>query len=63
MNSRPQAPASPYSAVPVRTERGTEYDIFARITQRLKALDEAYGSTFPALALGVYDNKRLWSTL
>jgi flagellar protein FlaF len=63
MNPRPQAPASPYSAVPVRTERGTEYAIFARITHRLKALDEADRSTFPALAHAVTDNQRLWSTL
>jgi flagellar protein FlaF len=63
MNSRPQAPRSPYSAVPVRTERGTEYAIFARITHRLKTIDEADRSTFPALAHAVTDNQRLWSTL
>ncbi len=52
-----------YAAAPVRTARGSEYAIFARITHSLKAVDEADRSAFPALARAVTDNSRLWSTL
>jgi flagellar biosynthesis activator protein FlaF len=51
------------AAHPVRTDRGTEYKIFARITSSLKAIDEADKSAFPALAEAVFDNQRLWGLL
>ena len=54
---------SGYDANPVRTERGTEYALFAQITARLKALDETDLASFPALAGAVADNQRLWATL
>ena len=48
---------------PIRTDRGTEYEIFARITHRLRqAAAKAKGVT-PALATAVHDNRRLWAML
>ena len=54
---------SGYDATAVRTERGTEYALFAQITARLKAIDEADLASFPALASAVADNQHLWATL
>jgi flagellar protein FlaF len=62
MQTRPQARAA-YAAAPVRTARGTEYAIFARVTHGMKAVDESDRAAFPALARAVTDNQRLWSTL
>ena len=53
--ARPQAPA--------RTPRSVEYDLLARITQRLSQAWDARKKDFPALAAAVDDNTRLWSTL
>jgi flagellar biosynthesis activator protein FlaF len=52
-----------YDAHPLRTERGTEYALFAKITARLKAVDEADLASFAALASAVSDNQHLWATL
>ena len=54
---------SGYDANAVRTERGTEYALFAQVTARLKALDEGDRASFPALARAVSDNQRLWGAL
>ena len=60
----PTSPArSGYDANPVRTERGTEYALFAQVTARLKALDETDAASFAVLARAVSDNQRLWATL
>ena len=60
----PRSPArSGYDANAVRTERGTEYALFAQVTSRLKAIDESDLASFPALAGAVADNQRLWATL
>ena len=50
-------------AAPTRTPRGTEYEVIARITHRLKtgALKGKIG--FPALAAALNENRTLWSTL
>ncbi|KFE34079.1 flagellar biosynthesis regulator FlaF [Thioclava atlantica] len=48
---------------PVRTARGTEFELFARVTRRLKQAAGAGKTAFPALAQAVYDNRRLWSVL
>jgi len=45
-----------------RTPRTIEYDLFARITARLKAAASDTGS-FPALATALHENRRLWTTL
>jgi flagellar protein FlaF len=48
---------------PVRTARGTEFEVFARITRRLKQASGAGKAQFPALATAVYDNRKLWTVL
>ena len=48
---------------PVRSERSTEYDLFARITRRLR---EAHAKGKPGrmeLVRALHDNQRLWTTL
>lgn len=55
-----------YSApeTPARTGRGLEYDVFARVTRRLKTAAEADpGQGFGALTRALYDNRRLWTIL
>ena len=51
------------AAAPIRTERGTEYAVFAQVTSRLKSVDEKDKTQFPALATAVTDNQRLWAVL
>ncbi|MGL4309481.1 MAG: flagellar biosynthesis regulator FlaF [Paracoccaceae bacterium] len=53
--SRPDAPT--------RTTRGTEYDLFARITHRLKHAASPETGGFAALAQAIHENRRLWSVL
>jgi flagellar protein FlaF len=53
--------ASP--GTPARTLRGIEYDIFGRVTRRLKAVQALGGKDFPALAGALHDNRQLWSSL
>lgn len=48
---------------PARTPRGIEYDLFARVTHRLKAAQSDGQSDFAALAAALHENRRLWSTL
>ena len=47
----------------VRTERGTEYAVFSRITHRIKVAAEKGPRAFPALAEALHDNRRLWTIL
>ncbi len=49
------------AAAPIRTDRGTEYAIFSKMTHALSALDESDKRAFPKLAKAVTDNQRLWS--
>ena len=51
------------ASAPVRTERGSEYAVFAQMTHRLKAIDHDDKAAFPKLAAAVSDNQRLWSVL
>lgn len=48
---------------PSRTARGTEYELFARITHRLKVHAETGASGFAQLAEALHDNLCLWTTL
>lgn len=48
---------------PTRTLRGTEYEIFARVTHRLKQAGANAKADFTALARALYENRRLWTTL
>lgn len=49
-------------AAPTRTERATEYALFAAITRNLKSA-AATPENFPALAAALHENRRLWTIL
>ena len=51
------------TATSTRTDRGTEYELIARVTHRMKAAAEAGPRAFPRLAEALYDNRRLWTAL
>jgi flagellar biosynthesis activator protein FlaF len=48
---------------PTRTARGLEYDLFARITHRLKQAQAGLPGSFPALARALHENLALWTVL
>ena len=48
---------------PIRTDRDTEYDAFARITSRLKSAAARKPASFKELAAAIHDNRRLWTLL
>ena len=48
---------------PTRTLRGTEYELFARVTHRLKLAAGMAKTNFPAFVTALYDNRKLWTTL
>ncbi len=48
---------------PVRSGRSTEYDLFARITRRLREAHAKGRSGRMDLARALHDNQRLWTTL
>jgi len=50
------------AAIPTRTGRGTEYEIFARVTRRLRQVQSGEGG-FAALVRALHDNRSLWTTL
>ena len=51
------------AAAPVRTPRGTEYEVFARVTRELKATAEQKTRNFPAFAEALNRNRQLWTIL
>lgn len=48
---------------PIRTERGTEYEIFARVTHKMRTAAAKGKIGFAALAEAVHHNRQLWSML
>lgn len=50
-------------STPIRTARGTEYEVFARITHRLKAAAQQGKLGFSALAGAIHENRQLWTLL
>ena len=50
------------NATPVRTPRSTEYALFARVTQRIRAASRM-PRDIAELAHALHDNRRLWTTL
>ncbi len=62
MNALDLAHSAYATAAPVRSPQATEYQAFARITQRLKSL-AANRTDFGALAAALSDNRRLWTIL
>ncbi|WP_424928996.1 flagellar biosynthesis regulator FlaF [Amaricoccus tamworthensis] len=64
MNNQNNASSGYAAAVkPTRTDRGMEYKIFARVTHRMKSVDETDRASFPELAKAVAENSRLWAAL
>lgn len=51
------------ASTPLRTARGTEYEVFAQITRRLRATERRRHEAFPAFAEALHDNLRLWTAL
>ncbi|NIZ09738.1 flagellar biosynthesis regulator FlaF [Pseudooceanicola sp. HF7] len=52
------------ASTPVRTPRGTEYEVFARVTRGLiTAAKKDQKTGFPELARAIYENRRLWILL
>lgn len=46
-----------------QTARGTEYELIAKVTHRIKAAAEAGPRAYPRLVEALYDNQRLWTVL
>ncbi|NOX39541.1 MAG: flagellar biosynthesis regulator FlaF [Alphaproteobacteria bacterium] len=47
----------------ILTDRGTEYAVFSRITQNIKAASIRGSTGFPALVAALHENRKLWSIL
>ncbi|WP_298677063.1 flagellar biosynthesis regulator FlaF [uncultured Lentibacter sp.] len=64
MNVQSQARAA-YSkhGAPTRTHRGTEYEIFAKITNALRIASAKGPQGFPELADAIHKNRQLWTLL
>ncbi|MDQ2090550.1 flagellar biosynthesis regulator FlaF [Marimonas arenosa] len=50
-------------AMPIRTDRGTEYELFARITHKMRAAAARGQAGFAALAEALHNNRQLWTML
>ena len=50
------------AAAPTRTGRGTEYEVFARVTRRLRQAQTGDGG-FADLVRAMHDNRSLWTAL
>jgi flagellar protein FlaF len=46
-----------------QTPRGTEYELIAKVTHRIKAAAEAGPRAYPRLVEALSDNQRLWTAL
>lgn len=46
-----------------KTPRGTEYELIARVTHRIKSAAEAGPRAYPKLVEALSDNNRLWTAL
>ena len=51
------------ASAPTRTERGTEFEVFAKITRAIKSAEAKGKPAFNALAQAVLENRRLWTIL
>lgn len=64
MNVQTQAlRAYAQNARTTQTPRGTEYELIARVTHRIKTAAEAGPMAYPKLVEALSDNQRLWTTL
>lgn len=48
-------------AAPIRTPRGTEFDVIARITSQLKAAAADPKRDYAAFVRALHENRRLWT--
>lgn len=48
---------------PTRTARGTEYELFSRITHRMKSAQNLGTAGFPALVRALHENRQFWMLL
>jgi len=64
MNAHSQAIAG-YTTqnAPIRTNRGTEYEVFSKITNNLRTAALQGKQGFPALADAIHKNRKLWTIL
>lgn len=64
MNAIQQA-YSAYAAnnTTLKTDRGVEYEVFAKVTHALKTHKKSQGSSFPELVSALHENQRLWTLL
>ena len=51
------------TAAPTRTARGTEYEVFARTTHRLRAASLSQKTSYASFVRALNDNRRLWTLL
>ena len=51
------------ATAPTKTERSTEYQIFAKVTHQLSKASSVGINGFVDLATAVYENQRLWNIL
>ena len=51
------------TATPIRTDRGTEYALFTRITRNLHAAARKGRAGFPELVSALHENRTMWTTL
>ncbi|MBM9596114.1 flagellar biosynthesis regulator FlaF [Roseitranquillus sediminis] len=63
MNAYHMARTAYGSATEVRTDRGVEYDTFARVTSALRNGAAAGKQGFSAFAKALEDNRKLWTIL
>ncbi|WP_425071563.1 flagellar biosynthesis regulator FlaF [Sagittula sp. S175] len=64
MNAQTQAlRAYAQNARTTQTPRGTEYELIARVTHRIKAAAEGGPMAYPKLVEALSDNQRLWTML
>lgn len=48
---------------PIRTARGTEYEVFGKITRRIRDAAREGRTGFRSLAEALHDNRRFWTLL
>lgn len=48
---------------PLRTNRGIEFEVFARVTRRIKLYSQAEKTVYSELVSALHINRQLWTTL
>ncbi|MEM7519454.1 MAG: flagellar biosynthesis regulator FlaF [Pseudomonadota bacterium] len=51
------------NATSIRSDRRGEYEVFAQVTQRLRAAAVSAKTDFPRYVDALHDNRRLWTAL